>query len=456
MSIVRAVSNAASGLRAIATGTETVAANIANASTPGYGRREVALAPDSIGGVGIIGINRSIKAGVLAELRSANSAVAADTVTFDFHSSLEKSVGLPGEPAALSTAVTNLRTALSHAAARPDDNLRLGTAIAAADKLAVKLNRISDDIHQQRALSEQRIQSDVELLNRNLARVSELNRSISKTMANGGNASSLLDARQAALDEISSVVAINEVARGNGTAAIFTKDGATLLDGNTPAMLSFTPSAGAGAAIAIDGAQASTRQFMMLSGGSLAANFVVRDQLVPGMQTELDGLKNELYSLTARPEVDPTLSGRQAGLFVIDDQSGAAGGSIRISVNPVVTTDPWKLRDGVGALEQGPVGNPSTLAAIARALEGGYTTTGTGFHQRVADLEAGISTMRVVSDQAKTESSARLESAQLLSATDAVDVDVETQLLLQFERAFAANARVLQAVDEMMASILRI
>lgn len=454
MSIVRAVSNAASGLRAIATGTETVAANIANASTPGYGRREVALASDSVGGVGIIGINRSIKAGVVAELRSANSAMAADTVTFDFHSSLEKSLGLPGEPAALSTAVTNLRTALSHAAARPDDNLRLGTAIAAADKLAVKLNRISNDIQQQRALSEQRIQSDVELLNRNLARVSELNRSISKTMANGGNTSSLLDARQAALDEISSVVAINEVARGNGTAAIFTKDGATLLDGNTPAKLSFTPSTGAG--IAIDGVPASARQFMMLSGGSLAANFMVRDQLVPGMRAELDGLKNELYSLTARPEVDSTLSVGQAGLFVIDDQANAAGGSIRISVNPIVTTDFWKLRDGVGALEQGPVGNPSTLAAIARALEGGYTTTGTGFHQRVADLEAGVTTMRVVVDQAKTESGARLESAQLLSAADAVDVDVETQLLLQFERAFAANARVLQAADEMMASLLRI
>ena len=41
MSIARALSNAMSGLTATARGTETVAANMANAMTPGYARREL-------------------------------------------------------------------------------------------------------------------------------------------------------------------------------------------------------------------------------------------------------------------------------------------------------------------------------------------------------------------------------------------------------------------------------
>lgn len=39
---------------------------------------------------------------------------------------------------------------------------------------------------------------------------------------------------------------------------------------------------------------------------------------------------------------------------------------------------------------------------------------------------------------------------------DGVDSDAEMQKLLQYEQAYAANARVIQAVNDMMDQLLRI
>ncbi|MFD2438939.1 flagellar basal body protein [Paracoccus kondratievae] len=47
MSISSAISNAVSGLTAASRGTEVVSANIANALTPGYARRELNLSTRS-------------------------------------------------------------------------------------------------------------------------------------------------------------------------------------------------------------------------------------------------------------------------------------------------------------------------------------------------------------------------------------------------------------------------
>ena len=39
---------------------------------------------------------------------------------------------------------------------------------------------------------------------------------------------------------------------------------------------------------------------------------------------------------------------------------------------------------------------------------------------------------------------------------DGVDSDAEMQKLLEYEQAYAANARVIQAIEEMMDQILRL
>ena len=145
-------------------------------------------------------------------------------------------------------------------------------------------------------------------------------------MAGGGrDASALMDQRQQAIDQISAIVPLREIPREMGTMALVTSTGAMLLDG-APAELGFTPvgviapgmtmASGAlfgitlnGRAVDVAGANSP------IAGGSLAANFTIRDVLGVEAQAKLDAIARDLVERYQDPAVDPTLTPGQAGLF---------------------------------------------------------------------------------------------------------------------------------------------
>ena len=72
MSIASALGSALSGLTAASRAAEVVSSNVANAQTPGYGRREISLQARSIGGSGlgvsVIAINRRVDQVLIPEV----------------------------------------------------------------------------------------------------------------------------------------------------------------------------------------------------------------------------------------------------------------------------------------------------------------------------------------------------------------------------------------------------
>ena len=81
MSIGGTLASALSGLTASAKAAELVSSNIANATTPGYARREIVLGSRVVGtsgqGVQIVGITRSVNLPLLGDRRLAQ-ATAGD------------------------------------------------------------------------------------------------------------------------------------------------------------------------------------------------------------------------------------------------------------------------------------------------------------------------------------------------------------------------------------------
>jgi flagellar hook-associated protein 1 FlgK len=67
-----------------------------------------------------------------------------------------------------------------------------------------------------------------------------------------------------------------------------------------------------------------------------------------------------------------------------------------------------------------------------------------------------ISGARVQSDQDMAFANARLTSLEEMELIDGVDTDQELQMLMLVEQSYAANAKLIQAVDEMMQSLLRL
>ncbi|MCZ0960539.1 flagellar hook-associated protein FlgK [Paracoccus benzoatiresistens] len=484
MSIARALGNALSGLTATARGTETVAANIANASTPGYARRDLAVsaqtAGGNAGGVRVDGVTRAVNASVLSESRLAEAARANAATRLDFATRIEEAVGIAGNTGSLGSALSDFRTALSSAASRPDDDIRLTQVVDKATALADRLNAASDEVQAARSAADQAIASDIATLNKSLAQVADLNRKIAVLEADGSDPSSLYDQRQGIIGEIAKIVPVQEVTRTAGAVALFTAEGAVLLDGTMPTELSFTAAgqvtadrtAGSGLSMLVqNGAELTQSQMKLYAGGSLAANFAIRDELAPAAQDLLDDIALDLHGRLANPAVDPTLTASSAGLFTdgdarasAADKTGLAG---RISVNDAVVEsaggEAWRIRAGLGAATPGAVGDASLLVAMSDALDAATTATaGTGFSgkaslaDRLGAVESRIATTRVNAQSEAAVINSQADTITSRLAADGVDSDAEMQKLLQYEQAYAANARVIQAIQTMMDQILEI
>lgn len=484
MSISTAISNAVSGLTAASRGTEVVSSNISNALTPGYARRELELSSrqnERGGGVTVNGVNRVLNAGLLADNRLAQAGVGASGTTSAFHASMEQLFGTGQEASSLGQILTTFESALTSAAARPDNETRLGNVLTAATGLAQKLNAISDSIQGERTAADNAIGKDVARLNATLEQVATLNTRIVSLSAQGKDVSSLVDARQAAIDGISDIVPLKEVPRENGRVALFTVGGAILLDGTEPTSISFETagnitaemslSNGSLARLTFNGKPLTDRQMDMFSGGTISANFAIRDDVAVEYQARADGYARELYDRLADPSVDTSLTGGAAGIFTDSqgalDPANETGFAGRISVNALVDPssggDLWRIRAGVNAAGAGDAGDSSLLGRLGAALTNTRLPVSESLSQQAgslqtmaAQLSSFASTGRLNAEAAALQDSTHQNGLKAALLADGVDTDKEMEGLLALERAYSANAKVFQTANDMLDAILRL
>ncbi|MGL4309286.1 MAG: flagellar hook-associated protein FlgK [Paracoccaceae bacterium] len=483
MSVTAALSNALSGLTAASRGAEVVSANVANARTEGYARRELNLSARSLGGNGsgvqIDGITRAVDQSLLNDRRIAVSARDATAIRADFFAAMENAIGLPGETGALTTRVDTLETALVEAASRPDSTARLENVLTAAQRLTDQVNGISATIQQARTEADREIGVQVTQLNTTLGRVAELNYEIRVQTGASRDATGLMDQRQQLIDQISGIVPVREVAREHGQIALFTTGGAVLLEGR-PAEVGFsaahvvtadmTVASGGLSGITVSGnAVSSPAQGGPLGGGSLGALFALRDDLAVTAQGNLDAFARDLTERLQSPDL--TAGGTIAGLFTDQgarfDPAEETALSARLAINAAV--DPakggalWKLRAGLDATAPGDAGDATVISALALALSrqqapasGSLTGDRRSASALAADLLSHVGTARQGAEDDEAFAAARFETLRDLEAQSGVDTDAELQTMLAIEQAFAANARVISTVDDMIQTLIGI
>ncbi|MEP1929763.1 MAG: flagellar basal body rod C-terminal domain-containing protein, partial [Roseibium sp.] len=66
------------------------------------------------------------------------------------------------------------------------------------------------------------------------------------------------------------------------------------------------------------------------------------------------------------------------------------------------------------------------------------------------------SSNRVISDEDLSFAATKLSGLEAMELAEGVDSDHEIQQLMLIEQAYAANARVVEAIDEMMNQLLRL
>ncbi|MGE0409578.1 MAG: flagellar hook-associated protein FlgK [Amphiplicatus sp.] len=485
MTISNALNNANSGLAAASRRADLVANNIANALTPGYARRDIAVSEKVLDGVGagvaVTGVTRASDPVLTRERRSADGVLGRDEAIASAYAALNKALGEPDDPFSLSAQYQNFETALRDLAETPESIPLQSQTLDAAKALVATLNALSIKAQDARQTADGQIAKDVAFVNTALQQIEKLNADISRASTGGRDAAALEDQRKTLIDQVSTIIPVRELQRENGKVDLITNEGVFLLAGKAKT-ISFTATGlitpdltyagGALSGLSVDGVDITPGAGggLSLKQGSLAGQFALRDEMISAFQGQIDSLARDV--IERFEGIDATLAPGDPGLFT---DAGAAfdptqelGLAGRIAVNAAV--DParggalWRLRDGLGAAAQGPTGAAGFVRVMldsltaARSLSAGAGLSGTmSAAQAAAGVGSIIGVKRLSAESAVASSQARAGAvADAEAEATGVDTDLELQKLIVIEQAFAANARVIQTTQAMIAALMEL
>ncbi len=503
MSLDLALNIARSGLAAVQRGLSQGAQNVANADTAGYTRKAVPQESLVVGdqpmGLRTAEARRDVDAALATRLDASRAAAAGAAAREELLAGVEAAHGT-AEGGGLADALAGFRGGLIALRGSPADAGKQMAALEGARGVAEGLNRLSDAIGAARQRAQDGVVQEVAAANAALREIAGLTLKI-KAGGDGGATASLEDQRDLAVSRLSESLEVRAVRRPGGDLLLVARGGVVLpLDPDRDAL------ATAGAAVAPGSSFASgtlpgvslggidvTGQ---LAGGRLGEYIALRDSTLPRYQAEADvlaatvagrldaqGLRLFTDGAAAAPP-DPALP------YAGGAQVGFAG---RIRLNLAVEANPASLRDGTHAVA-GSAGGPTAFAPNPAGGPAGFTvlldralahglgaeaaagapwpamrTAGLGPDGALASpfaappgLEAYAA--RVAAAQtgdraAATEARAQAEGLrgvleEKFGRRSGVDPDAEMAAMVALQNAYAANARVLGAVQAMWDSLL--
>jgi flagellar hook-associated protein 1 FlgK len=361
MSLSQALAAAISGLRTNQSGLALVAANVANADTPGYVRKtvnQVATAGNDTGiGVRVTGVQRELDQYVQRQLRVENAGASYADMRAQFYDRLQDIFGVPGSDNALETAFNNFTTALQALSTSPDDPAARSSVVSNAQLLAQRLNRMSSSVEGLRGDAELGIADAVARANEAMRQSATLNVRIAASPQNDTQTATLMDQRDAYIDQLSQLMDVNVVKIDNKQVSVFTNSGIQLV-GTNASTLSFDAQGTMSATSrwSADPAQRTVGTLVLTSptggsvdliqanairSGEIAAYLQMRDEDLVQAQNQLDAIAAAMASsLSDKTAAGSTVtSGLQNG-FEVDIGGLSAGNRITVDYTDSLTNTP--------------------------------------------------------------------------------------------------------------------
>ncbi len=369
------------------------------------------------------------------------------------------------------------------ATASPQSMTKLADAVNAAKDLAAAVNRVADENVRLRTEADQEINRQVGQVNDALHAIDDINKKIATLAPQGVDVTGLQDERNRVIDGISSIIPVKVVKRDGDQVALYSANGGVLLDGKvfglsfTPAPNVVTPEMTLGSPLSglsqDQGASAGPVAIStsggtgLMDGGTLGALFQVRDSIVPEVDAEMDRYANDLIERFRDLMPASALDASGDGVFVDSGPGPVLGLAGRLAINAAV--DPgqaggavWRLRDGLSAATPGLEGDGTRLQALSDAMTVSRDPVGfvsqnakAGSATIASEIASFFAGRGARSDDDRAYLTARQSTlAEQESNATGVDTDYELQSLTLVEQTYAANARVLSVIDELMQLLL--
>ncbi|MBB3540212.1 flagellar hook-associated protein FlgK [Rhizobium sp. BK399] len=486
MSLTSALNTAQNIFNNTGTQSSVVSNNISNSSNSDYVRRQ-AMITTSLGGAQVVKISRAQEDALMRQWLKASAQDSGQQTLLGGLTDLKSIMGGNDYETSPANYLATFREKLQAFRTSPSSTIAAQSAVTAAQDVANSLNDATKSVQAVRQGADKEIATQVSTLNTLLAQFKTANDAVKSATATGGNPADALDERDKLLKQISSIVGVNAVHRDNGDMALYTTDGTVVFD-TIPRTVTFVAqntytAQTKGNGVYIDGVLlGSGKGSTSTAQGSLQALLQVRDDIAPTFQSQLDEIAKSLVTMFSETGGTPTTT--QPGLFVWKTAVGAPGGTPTapgvidgiagtITVNAAVITnqggDPMKLRDGsISGLTNL---NTTGSSGFSDNLDALYTEMGTAqTFSATAGLSSNVNIMDYASnsigwlEQYRSDATTASEntSAALSRSTEAysnetgVNLDEELTLLLDIEQSYKAATKILNAVDEMMKSLLDI
>ncbi|MCM5556370.1 flagellar hook-associated protein FlgK [Pleomorphomonas sp. JP5] len=478
MSLSMALNVANSSLQTSGVQTATTSRNIAAGKEASYSRKSTMVITGAGGTVQVVSIQRATDAALYKTMLKATSASATQDALLDGLTKMSQTIGDPELDQSPAARLGDLNNKLQQYAANPSNTILAQAVQSSATTLVNTLNQATTTVQATRALADADMASSVQRINDLLAKIDTLNTSIVHGTVTGADVTDNLDSRDNLISQLSEEIGISVVARDNNDVAIYTDGGVALFETH-PREVTFQATnvfsaSTIGNAVYVDGvAVVGGPSSMPSTSGRLAGLATLRDDVGVTYQSQLDEIARGL--IEAFTESDPAGIGPDVpGLFTWPAGSIPASATIEtglaglIMVNPAI--DPTTggsldlIRDGITYDY-----NTTDEAGFTERLNAMVTEFG---EARVFDPNSGADPTNTLSDYAassaswlefnrqQVDTSATYQSTMLqraseaLSNTTGVNLDDELSKQLEIERTYAASAKLIAAVDQMLQDLL--
>ena len=419
--------------------------NIANVNTPGFSRRRAVLMEEIPEVQQGITFGRGVRLQRIEIVRDEMLDLRLDAEAQDHGAAQAKVDALQPLDAALSDLDNGLTTrlaaffnALSSLAAQPTSVPMRQSALTAASNLVTGFNQTSQKVTQMRANLDYQVAQSVADLNQKVGEIARLNSEVNRIQSTGGDASTYLDQRTTAVQQLSELADVAIVQSDDGL-TITTGRGTALVVGGNSYALQSAPDADDHQRVLSAGADI-TSEF---AGGKLGAQLSVRDQDMLSASNDLDSVAFAFANAVNQAHaLGFDLDGDEGGqFFVVGSSAAGTAASIGVAIS-----DPREIAASSNA-DSGSNGNLASILGV----KGAALING----QSGADFLSAIS-FRVGS--AAAESQAQLEATASIQAQlesqragiSGVSLDEEAANLMRFQRAYQAAARVIDTANQML------
>jgi flagellar hook-associated protein 1 FlgK len=419
-----ALSTAVTALRASKYKIEVTSHNVANAGSDGFHRQRVETQPGvpratpygPLGtGVDIVGVSRTTDAFADMRARATLGEAAGLTTRADIARRAESALDEPDN--GVTASLARIWTAFANWSSRPADAASRQTVMSSLDDLASRVNAIRGTLDGLADDAATRLGAELRSVNDLTARVAQIN-----ALGSAGMPPDMADERDLALDRLAELTGAHSTIHADGTVRV-TIGGMPIVDGIRSTPLRLDATAGPGVVLHPGGP--------VTLGGTTGG-------LQQALQRDLPGFRARLDDFVTRT-ADALNTAHAANLRA----DGAPGGDLLVDAGGVLSVAPTAIGELAAADAAGGVLNGRGAEALAnlRGIVDGFA------REMVNSIGGDVAMLRRIADTATKVSETAVASRDGLTG---VNLDEEMSQLIADQHAYAAAARIVTTVDEML------